>query len=85
MCLDWLGRTSLAEPFYAEALRRDPISYYVAAIHGWHAFQLGELEQAKSWFERSLEIKIWPNPISDRYLRIIRRKMAESPTASRSD
>jgi O-antigen ligase len=85
MCLDWLGKATLAEPHYAEALRRDPISYYVAAIHGWHAFQLGDLHQAKSWFERSLEIKIWPNPISDRYLRIIKRKLAEAPPTPRAD
>jgi O-antigen ligase len=85
MCFDWLGKTPLGAPWYAEALRRDPLSYYVAAIHGWHAFQLGELEQARSWFERSLEIKIWPNPISDRYLRIIRRKLAEAPPTPSSD
>jgi O-antigen ligase len=81
MCLDWLGTTDLGAPWFAEALRRDPLSYYVAALNGWHAFQVGNLEESQSWFERSLAIKIWPNPISDRYLRIVKRKRAELPEA----
>jgi Ca2+/Na+ antiporter len=78
MCLDWLGTTDLGARWFAEALRRDPINYYVTALNGWHAFQVGDLEAAQSWFERSLAIKIWPNPISDQYLRIVKRKRAES-------
>jgi O-antigen ligase len=82
MCHDWLGNPSLGAPWYAEALRRDPLSYYVAAIHGWHAVQEGRLEDARDWFERSLAIKVWPNPIADRYLRIVKRKLAETKPAS---
>ncbi len=83
MCLDWLGSTSLGAPWFDEALRRDPLSYYVSAMIGWHAMQEGDLDKAQSWFERSLSIKIWPNPISDRYLAIIKRKRAQTAAAPR--
>ena len=78
-CLDWLGQTSEAARWYEEALRRDPLNYYVAAIRGWHAVQVGQWQEARDWFQRSLEIKIWPNPIARRYLRIAERKLKETP------
>lgn len=81
MCLDWLGHHELAECWFAEALSRDPLNYRVNALYGWHAFQRDDLAEAKSWFERSLAIKVWPNPIAERYLRIVRRMLAERPAA----
>jgi len=79
MCLDWLGYHSLAEPWFKEAYRRDPMNYYVVALRGWHALQTGQFEEARSWFQRSLAIKVWPNPIATRHLRLVERKMQESP------
>jgi O-antigen ligase len=81
MCLDWLGHHELAGAWFAEAFSRDPLNYRVNALYGWHAFQRGDLAEAQSWFERSLAIKVWPNPIAERYLRIVRRTLAERPAA----
>jgi len=78
MCLDWLGQTPAAERWYEEALRRDPKNYYVAAIRGWHAIQAERWTEARDWFQQSLDIKVYPNPIATRYLRIANRKIKES-------
>ena len=79
MCLDWLGHHSLAAPWFEEASRRDPLNYYVVALRGWHALQSGRLEEAREWFQQSLAIKVWPNPIATRHLRLVERRIQESP------
>lgn len=78
MCLDLLGRHTGAAPLFEEAVRRDPNNYYVAAHYGWHFVQTGDYAAAKHWFERSIQIKWWDNPLPYNYLEIVKRKLAES-------
>jgi tetratricopeptide (TPR) repeat protein len=59
MSLDWLGRRGEAGPSFAQAHRLDPNGYYITALCGWHAFQVGEYRAAKQWFDRSSQL--YPN------------------------
>jgi O-antigen ligase len=59
MCLHWLDRPGEAAPHFRRALELDPRSYYMMAHMGWHHFQLGEYNEAKSWFEKALFQAHW--------------------------
>lgn len=76
ICLDWLGRHDEAGPYFDQALKVDPNSYYVLALLGWHVMQTGDLEGAKNYFERSNRFK-WQNPEAAAYLRVIRQRLAK--------
>jgi O-antigen ligase len=82
MCLDWLDQTPKATPYFNRASELDPNGYYTVAHQGWHCFNLGDYQTAKSWFERSLQLKPKDNPsqLATSYLRIINRKLAEADT-----
>lgn len=76
MCLDWLGRTGEATPYFKRALDLDLNNYAVLAHVGWHYFQLEDYNGAKHWFERSLYLTWDParNPIAHAYLAIINER-----------
>jgi len=76
MCLDWLGRSGEAEPFYQQAEQRDPNGYYMVANIGWHYVQLGDYAAAKEWFARSLMLQ-GDNPIARNYLAICEARLAD--------
>jgi O-antigen ligase len=78
MCLDWLERHEEAEKYFEEAIRRDPNSYYVRALVGWHCVQVKDYDRAEDWFRKSLEVKWIQNPIADSYLSIIQRARKEA-------
>lgn len=81
MCLDWLGRHDEAAPFYEQALKLDPRNYFLLAHQGWHFVQTGDYEKARFWFNESLAVNRWHNPIASRYLEIVERKLKEKSPA----
>ncbi|MCX7866438.1 MAG: O-antigen ligase family protein [Limisphaera sp.] len=80
MCLDWLDRTEEAQPYFDRAVELDPNSYYVVAHMGWHYVQKGQYASARPWFERSRRLQWKDNPMADRYLEIVRRRLLEAAT-----
>jgi len=79
MCLDWLGRSGEAAPYFEQSLRLDPNNYYVVAHYGWHFFQIGDYTTARQWFTRSTELHhAWKNQIARTYLELIERKLKEA-------
>ena len=79
MCLDWTGEHDKAEPYYRQALKLDPNGYYTLAHMGWHYVQLEDYKEAQKWFVNSQRMNFKNNPITDSYLEIIQRKLAEPP------
>jgi O-antigen ligase len=90
MCLDWLGESGRAEPFYRQAETLDPAGYYTAAHIGWHFVQTGDYAAARLWLERSLLLQPashWidgtlvletdKNEIALSYLKIVTERLAE--------
>ena len=78
MCLDWLGRTREAEPYFLEAAELDWNGYYTMAHVGWHYMQVGDLTEARKWFDRSFHLYWVENPIARHYLGVIHRERHEN-------
>jgi O-antigen ligase len=78
MCMDWLEQHAEAAPYYEEAVKRDPNNYYVVAHQGWHFIQTKDYQTAKSWFERSIKIRWWDNPIPYSYFPFIEQRLKEA-------
>jgi Flp pilus assembly protein TadD len=68
MALDWLGRHSEAEPYFAAAEARDPNGNFVVANIGWHYVQIGDYAAARQWFIRANELASGKNQIAINYL-----------------
>lgn len=80
MSLDHLRRFDEATPYYERAVQLDPNQHQIIAYMGWHQINLGDYHAAKSYFDRSLEIKWWDNHIPFTYNRLIESKLGlESP------
>ncbi len=84
MCLHWLDRQDEAAPYFEKAIKLDPRNYYIQGHLGWHYFQLGDLDQAETWFKQAVFQAHWhPEPKFKTYetgmvyLRLIERKRAE--------
>lgn len=77
MCLDWLGRSADAEPYYNRADTLDPNGYYTADNIGWHYIQTGDYPAARSWFQRSVRLEWNDNPIARNYLDLIKQKLTQ--------
>jgi O-antigen ligase len=76
MCLDWLGQTNEATPYFKRAAELDFNNHSVLAHVGWHYFQLENYAEAKRWLERSRDL-LWDpaqNPIPHAYLAIINER-----------
>jgi hypothetical protein len=56
MCLDWLGKTNEATPYFDRAEKLDPKNYHVAYYMGRHYVELGDLAAAKRWYQYSLQV-----------------------------
>ncbi|HUD84670.1 MAG TPA: hypothetical protein VMQ67_14260, partial [Candidatus Saccharimonadales bacterium] len=56
MCLDWIGRTQEATPYFDLAERLDPNNYYIALEEGRHYAALGDFAKAGHWMQQSLDI-----------------------------
>ena len=76
MCLDWLGRTGEAEPYFIRAIEIDPNHWHARAMMGWHEFQKENYPVALEWFKKSLALNWTENPtaytyfgLSEKYIR----------------
>jgi O-antigen ligase len=90
MCLHLLERHEEAGPYFEKTDQLDPNSYYIAAHLGWHHFQLENYQEAKKWFERSMDLSLWrlekfqegpdwhPNPSAHIYLHLIQEILGET-------
>src|SRR5204863_2389895 len=52
-CLDWSGRQSESQPFFAKAEQLDPNGYFTMTFIGLHYVELMDFSAARPWFERS--------------------------------
>ena len=82
MCLHWIDNHKAAGPYFSKALQLDPNGFYTRAHVGWHYFQLGEWALSKEWFERSLQMNWYDNPIARSYLDILKNKPLARPSDS---
>ena len=76
MSLDWLGRHAEAGDMFRRAHEIDPAGYLTRALNGWHCFQVGEYQKARTWFQESLKVWGRDNPIATTYLRLVEEKLA---------
>ncbi|MBA4150782.1 MAG: O-antigen ligase family protein [Verrucomicrobia bacterium] len=81
MCMDWIGEHEKARAFFEKAVQVDPNGYFVASFMGWHYLQIEDYDNAKQWFDRSLELYnnyLNRNPMPGIYLEIINRRLTET-------
>jgi hypothetical protein len=84
-CLDWMGQSERATPYFDQALALDPNNYYVVAERGWHATYLGDFRQAREWYGRSLALDSWRTPFRlQMYNDILPRRIKEQEDATNS-
>ena len=55
MCLDWLGQTQEATPYFRTALQDDPHNCFVSLEIGRHCITLGELAAARLWLRNGAQ------------------------------
>jgi O-antigen ligase len=79
-CLDWLGRTGEAGPYFAKAEELDPNGNVTIATIGLHYVELGDYAAAREWFKRSLGLQWAGNLIASNYLEIANLRLAEAAT-----
>jgi tetratricopeptide (TPR) repeat protein len=53
MCLDRLGQTRAATPYFEVAARNDPQNNYIDLQEGRHCIELGDLAAAKKWLDEA--------------------------------
>ncbi len=56
MCLDWIGQTNEATPYFDKAEALDPTNNHVAYFMGRHYVELGDYAKANDWFQHSIDI-----------------------------
>jgi O-antigen ligase len=80
MCLDWLRNHDQALPYFQQALKLDPNSYYTRAHLGWHYAQLGDWPKVLEWMNRSLQMKSDAgNVVAWSYIYIANRRTGVTP------
>jgi O-antigen ligase len=79
-CLDWLDRSTEAEPYFNRADELDPNGYITLDYIGLHYIELGDYAASKPWFERSFKLEWQDNPIAANYLQIVNRRLMEAAT-----
>lgn len=77
MCLDWLGKHQEAEAYYLKALKTDPNNHWLLAHTGRHYLYIDDYDTARGYFEKSLSIQWWENPIATSYMNIISRRIGD--------
>ena len=75
MCRDWLEQPAAAAADFARAEALDPNGYYTIAHVGWHHVQAGNYAAARDYFERSLRLDYVHNPVAEKYLPLVHRKL----------
>ncbi len=79
-CLDQLSRQTESVPYFDKANQLDPNGYYIVAMVGKHYFEIGKLAASKSWFERSVHLQWFDNPIGRNYLQLADQQLREAAT-----
>lgn len=64
MCLDWIDRSKEASPYFDLAERLDTNNYYIALEVGRHFVSLGDYATAKTWVEKSVNLKRTPEVLA---------------------
>lgn len=82
MCLDYLDKHAEAEAYYIHAVESDPHNHFLQWVTGWHYFQAGDFEKAKTWLTKSWDTKPWDNDDPLYYLKRIEEIEAESKNHS---
>ena len=77
LCLDWIGRTDEARPYFVRALELDPNYFYPRAMMGWHYIQVEDYTQAQQWLTASLQVNFQSNPLARVYLDLAEKRLAE--------
>jgi O-antigen ligase len=77
MCLDWLGQSARAWPYFSHAETLDPNGSYTVANIGWHYVQVADYAAAREWLARSMRLHWQDNVIGGSYLEISNRKLVE--------
>jgi O-antigen ligase len=78
MCLDWLGQSAEAGPYFSRAEALDPNGFYTVANIGWHYVQVGDYAAARPWLARSMRLHWQDNVIGRSYLEICLQKLVEN-------
>jgi O-antigen ligase len=60
MCLDRLGQTQAATPYFALAVRNDPQNNEIDLQTGRHCIELGDYELAKEWLDKAVKFAMTP-------------------------
>jgi tetratricopeptide (TPR) repeat protein len=76
-CLDYLGRTNEALPYFLRADELDPNGYFTSALVGWHYREIGDFAACRAWSERSLRLERTNNP-AEVNLRIANDRLLEN-------
>jgi O-antigen ligase len=82
-CLDWLGRTGEAGPYFWRAEELDPNGYFTLATIGKRYVDLGDFAAARPWFNRSLQLQgATDNEMATNYLAISNQRLLEAAAAT---
>jgi hypothetical protein len=77
MCLDRLGRTQEATPYFRTAIRNDPHNCYIALEVGRHCIAMGELTAAKKWLSFDGAMKVASTDVADAEYTHLEQLMAD--------
>jgi tetratricopeptide (TPR) repeat protein len=80
-CLDWLGKFEQASACHERAEKLDPNGFFTMDYIGLHYVESGDYAAAKSYFERSLLLEPYKNPIARNWREVVLRKLLEEASA----
>ena len=76
-CLDWLGKFDQALVCHEKAEKLDPNGFFTMAYIGLHYVESGDYAAAKSYFDRSIRLHPYNNPIARNWREVVVRKLLE--------
>ena len=76
-CLDWLGKFEQASAYHKIAEKLDPNGFFTMDYIGLHYVESGDYAAAKSYFDRSLLLEPYHNPIARNWREVVVRKLLE--------
>jgi O-antigen ligase len=78
-CLDFLGRTDEATPYFERALALDPNNIFVVAYMGLHELERGDFKTAHDYFEQSWNLRWYGNFLAQKHLIILKKHLGLPP------
>jgi O-antigen ligase len=76
-CLDWLGKFEQASVCHEKAEKLDPNGFFTMDYIGLHYVESGDYAAAKSYFDRSIMLHPYNNPIARNWREVVVRKLLE--------